>query len=375
MDALMWFLFIVFAHILLIRRWEFMDIGQMFLLGFDGCTADSDHWLTAAITRDKLGGIILFDRNVDGSVQNIRSPGQLQELTARLQEIAPELLLVAVDQEGGRVCRLRERDGFPATLSAAVLGREEPAQSTTLAAESMASTLSDAGINMNLAPVVDLDLNPDNPIISRYERSFGSRADRVAAHALAFIDAHHARSIACCLKHFPGHGSSRGDSHLGFVDITADWQQQELDPYRQVFAAGFEDAVMTAHVVHFGLDPAGLPATLSPLVINGILRRDLGFAGVTMTDDLQMQAIAGHYGFREAVQRAVLAGVDLMVVGNNLQRSGNALCDGIAAIRELLDRGKVDADYIEASLTRIKQLKQKIQGEVSWKSARPTVQL
>ncbi len=352
-----------------------MDIGQMFLLGFDGCTLDRDHWLTAAIEQDKLGGVILFDRNVDGTVQNIRSPGQLQELTGRLQEIAPELLLVAVDQEGGRVCRLKEQDGFPATRSAAVLGREEPERSTAPAAAEMAATLSDVGINMNLAPVVDLDLNPGNPIISRYERSFDSSADRVTAHALAFIDAHHARSIACCLKHFPGHGSSQGDSHLGFVDITADWRQQELDPYKKLFAAGFEDAVMTAHVVHLGLDSSGLPATLSPLVINGILRRDLGFAGVTMTDDLQMRAIADHYGFSEAVQRAVLAGVDLMIVGNNLQRSGNAVYEGIAAVRDLLDRGKVDADYIEASLARIKKLKQKIQGEVSWKSARPTARL
>jgi beta-N-acetylhexosaminidase len=307
-------------------------------------------------------------------VQNISSPAQLQELTARLQDMAPELLLVAVDQEGGRVCRLKERDGFPATVSAAVLGQDGPAQTTAAAAGAMAETLSRHGINLNLAPVADLDLNPDNPVIGRYERSFSDRTTAVVAHALAFIKAHHAHSVACCLKHFPGHGSSRGDSHLGFVDITDDWQEIELDPYRQLFAAGFEDAVMTAHVVHRGFDPSGLPATLSSPVINGMLRRDLGFNGVTMTDDLQMRAIADHYGFREAVQRAVLAGVDLMVVGNDLLRNGNAFHEGVAAVRELLDRGMVDADYINASLTRIRILKQKIQGEISWKNVRPTVQ-
>ncbi len=351
-----------------------MNIGQMFLLGFDGCTVDRNHWLTDAIEQDKLGGVILFDRNVDGAVQNISGPAQLQELTAQLQEMAAELLLVAVDQEGGRVCRLKERDGFPSSVSAAVLGRDEPDRSTAPAASAMAATLAGCGINLNLGPVVDLDLNPDNPIISRYERSFDSRAGQVVAHARAFIDAHHDQGIACCLKHFPGHGSARGDSHLGFVDITGDWQARELDPYKKLFAAGFEDAVMTAHVIHRGLDPSGLPATLSPLVVNGMLRRDLGFGGVTMTDDLQMRAIADHYGFREAVQRAVLAGVDLMIVGNNLVRSQDALSEGVAAIRELLDNETVDADYINASLARIDALKQKITGALSWKSVKPTAQ-
>ena len=352
-----------------------MNIGQMFLLGFDGCTLDRDHWLKDAIEQDGLGGVILFDRNVDGSVQNISGPAQLQELTAELQEMAPELLFVAVDQEGGRVSRLKERDGFPDTASAAVLGRDDPEQSTAPAAAEMAATLAEHGVNLNLAPVVDLDLNPDNPIISCYERSFGSRADRVVAHAQAFIDAHHGQSIGCCLKHFPGHGSGQGDTHLGFVDITGDWQARELDPYRRLFETGFTDAVMSAHVVHRGLDPSGLPATLSREIINGMLRKELGFSGVTITDDLQMRAISDHYGYREAVQRAVLAGVDLMIVGNNLvRRSQDALTEGIAAIQELLDRGTIDGDCIHASLARIAALKEKIRGDFPWKSVKPTAQ-
>ena len=350
-----------------------MNIGQMFLLGFDGCVVDRDHWLTRAIERDGLGGVILFDRNVDGSVQNIRSADQLQELTGRLQEMAQELLLVTVDQEGGGVCRLKERDGFPASVSAAKLG-SGPVTGTMAAATAMAATLAENGINVNLAPVVDLDLNPDNPIISRYGRSFGASADQVVLHAAAFIDAHHDRNIACCLKHFPGHGSAGSDSHSGFVDISRDWQSYELDPYRQLFAAGYTDAVMTAHVLHRGLDPSGLPATLSPVIVGGMLRRELGFSGVTMTDDLQMRAITDHYGYREAVQRAVLAGVDLLTVGNNLQRNRDALTLGITAIRELLDKGRIHADSISASLARIATLKQKIQGEVPWNSGKPTAQ-
>lgn len=351
-----------------------MNIAQMFILGFDGCTVNRKHWLNAAITESGLGGVILFDRNVDGSVQNISSPDQLQALTVELQALSSELLLIAVDQEGGRVCRLKERDGFSASTAAAVLGQGTPQQTGTAAA-AMADTLAEYGVNLNFAPVVDLDLNPNNPIIARYERSFGSRIEEVVAHAEAFIKAHHARSIACCLKHFPGHGSARGDSHLGFVDITDDWQPRELEPYEKLIAAGFADAVMTAHVVQRDLDSSGVPATLSPIVVNGMLRRDLGFCGVTVTDDLQMRAIADHYGLREAVQRAVLAGVDMMVVGNNLERSRDALAQGISAIEELLDTGRINADSIRASLQRIGELKQKIQGDISWKSGKHTAQL
>jgi beta-N-acetylhexosaminidase len=222
----------------------------------------------------------------------------------------------------------------------------------------MAAVLARHGISLNLAPVSDLNLNLDNPIISRYGRSFGSDPDAAAAHCSAFIKAHHEQGIACCLKHFPGHGSARGDSHLGFVDITNDWNETELEPYKKLFQAGFTDAVMTAHVIHYGLDPSGLPATLSPVML-GMLRRDLGFDGVIITDDLQMKAITDRYGFREAVRLAVLAGADLMTAGNNLVRNPDALSQGVAAVQELLDQGRISADRIQTSLQRISALQQK----------------
>lgn len=342
-----------------------MKLGQMFLLGFDGSTVSEDHWIVQEIFQENLGGVILFDRNIDGSLQNISSPDQLKNLTSYLQAISDVPLLIAVDQEGGKVCRLKHEAGFTASESAAKLSKLG-LKDVALFTSEMAKNLADHGINFNLAPVVDLDLNPNNPIISRYERSFGKDIGTVVACAKKFIKAHHEYGISCCLKHFPGHGSASSDSHLGFVDISAQWQEKELEPYRRLFSGGFSDAVMTAHVVHKYLEPSLLPATLSPAIINTMLREELGFNGVTMTDDLQMKAISDHYGFREAVQMAVLAGVDLLVIGNNLLRQGNVLAEGIAAIEELLKKGKIDMQSLEGSLQRINELKQKIQGKILW---------
>lgn len=342
-----------------------LALGQMFVVGFLGCEPGPDHWIMDAIERQRLGGVILFDRNVDGSVQNIRSPRQLRQLTATLQQAAARPLLIGVDQEGGMVCRLKERDGFPASSSAAALAREGVA-ATAREAEAMATILAAHGLNLNFAPVVDLDLNPDNPIIARYQRSFGNKVEAVIAHAQAVIAAHHGHGIGCCLKHFPGHGSAASDSHLGFVDCTSQWQEVELEPYRRLIAASYSDGIMTAHLVHRRLDPTGMPATLSAMMVTGLLRRQLGFTGVVFSDDLQMQAISQGWGYAEAVQRAVLAGVDVLVVGNNLAPREDALKVGIRAIVDLLDSGRIDENHIRGSLARIALLKAKITGQQPW---------
>ena len=335
-----------------------MELSRMFLVGFDGCVLTQGHWLRKALETSPPAGVILFDKNIDGKVQNFSSSKQLKELTAELADVTTEPLLIAVDQEGGRVCRLKERDGFLRTKTAAELGLRSPEESTLLAAEAMATELAEYGINLNLAPVADLNLNPDNPIIARYERSFGSDPDTVAAHCQAFIEGHHKHGVACCLKHFPGHGSASGDSHLGFVDISNDWQEKELEPYKIMIGRSRIDAVMTAHVVHYGLDPSGQPATLSSVMINTLLRHNLGFDGVIITDDLQMKAISLRYGFKEAVQLAVLAGADLLIVGNNLERNPDALQQGIQAVQELLDQGRISEKRIRASLQRVELLLQ-----------------
>ena len=345
-------------------------LGQLFMLGFRGTALSADHWLVGAVRDQGLGGVILFDRNVDGTVQNVVSPDQLRLLVDDLQQLAPLPLLVGIDQEGGRVCRLKERDGFAPCASAASLGSESPAV-VAEHAEALAAMLADCGVNLNFAPVVDLDLNPANPIISRYQRSFSTDPATVVACARAFVEAHHRFGVGCCLKHFPGHGSAGGDSHLGFVDVTGCWQAVELEPYRMLLTAGYRDGIMTAHLVHRGLDPSGRPATLSPAIITGLLRDSLGHQGVVFSDDLQMRAISDGWTYAEAVQQALLAGVDVLVVGNNLASCADALTDGIRAVTDLLDSGRIDANRIDQSLARIALFKERIAGERLWQAIDP----
>jgi beta-N-acetylhexosaminidase len=273
-------------------------------------------------------------------------------------------LFVGIDQEGGRVCRLKQRDGFCPAAGAAWLGCQDT-KTVIQEVETAAAQLVDCGINLNFAPVVDLALNPESPAIGRHGRSYGTDPDRVVACARAVIEAHHRHGVGCCLKHFPGHGSAGGDSHLGFVDVTDCWQAIELEPYRQLIAAGYHDGVMTAHLVHRRLDDSGLPATLSPLVMTDLLRRELGFGGVVFSDDLQMRAIRDGWSYQEAVQLAVMAGVDVLVVGNNLVAHPEAVQQGVRAINELLDSGRVERARIHASLARIARFKQTIV-EQSW---------
>ncbi|WP_310599869.1 glycoside hydrolase family 3 N-terminal domain-containing protein [Desulfobulbus sp.] len=342
-----------------------LNLGQMFVAGFLGREVGADHWLARSLAEDRLGGVILFSRNVDGSVQNIESPRQLAQLVAGLRQFAAIPPLVAIDQEGGRICRLAPKNGFLPSRSAAELAAEGVA-ATARAAEAMAAELAEYGINLNFAPVVDLNLNPDNPIIGRYQRSFGADPAQVAAHARAFIEAHHRQGIGCCLKHFPGHGSAGSDSHLGFVDTTTPWQTIELEPYRQLLAAGYADGIMTAHLINRRLDPSGLPATLSPAMVTGQLRQELGFGGVVFSDDMQMRAISAGWPYAEAVQRAVLAGVDVVVVGNNLSPTEHAVREGIEAIEALLDSGRIEPQRIQCSLARIARFKAMIAGQQPW---------
>lgn len=336
--------------------------AQMLLVGFRGCHAQECAAVLGDISRLGVGGVILFDRDIaDPSrpLRNVESPAQLRDLVSALKSAARIPLLVAIDQEGGQVNRLKESRGFPASVSHAALGHRSGVEDTRAAADVIARTLVEAGINVNLAPVVDLDANPDNPIIRARERCFSSDPEAVARHALAYVEAHRARGVLCCIKHFPGHGSAAGDTHAGFVDVTATWSECELLPFRRVIDSGECHAVMSAHVFNAALDPMH-PATLSHAVLTGLLRGTLGFDGLILTDDMQMGAIASRYGLQEAVERAVCAGADLLCFGNNLHYDPDIAEKVIDILVRAVDEGRVPRERIDASCARVLAFKARL---------------
>jgi beta-N-acetylhexosaminidase len=333
----------------------------MLLVGFRGLSVDENHPLVSDILLRSIGGVVLFDYDVPSSspVRNIESQDQLRSLVSSLQSFAAKPLIVAVDHEGGLITRLKEKFGFPKTFSAQFLGLENNLQFTFQQAEGMAGQLARLGINLNLAPVVDLNINPENPIIGKLERSFSEDPEEVVQHAERFIEAHHKKGVLCTLKHFPGHGSSVEDSHLGLVDITSTWSTKELRPYEELIQRGIVDAVMTAHVYNRHLDP-DYPATLSRRIITGILREKLDYNGVVISDDMQMGAISKSYGLETAVTMAIEAGVDILAFANNSTFDSGIAGKAAGIIKKLVISKKINLSRIDESYKRIARLKMKM---------------
>lgn len=316
-----------------------------------------------------VGGVILFDRDVTtGSPErNIISPKQVRGLSAALQAAAGASpaglpLFVAVDQEGGRVQRLKPERGFTQFPPARQLGQGSTDE-TRLRAVAMGRELADVGVNLNFAPVVDVDVNPDSPAIGRLGRSYGRDPRMVAAHAAAFINGMAQAGVVSCLKHFPGHGSARTDSHLGVTDVSATRRPEELWPYRTLlrpagnaWADGWGGMVMVGHLYDNRLDAAH-PATLSRPTIDGLLRRDMGWRGVVITDDLQMGAITDRYSLEDVVFRAVDAGADILLFGNNLRWQPDLTARVHATLTALVQSGRISEDRIRQSYQRIARLK------------------
>jgi beta-N-acetylhexosaminidase len=338
-------------------------IAQMLLLGFRGTELEGDSSLYSDIADLGIGGVLLFEYDIPSQSRprNILSREQLIRLTGDLQRAAPVTLFIAIDQEGGRVNRLRGEYGFPPSLSAREMAAT--ARLTRSQADQTAALLAALGINLNFAPCVDLDLNPQNPVISAYGRSFSADPAAVVRHASIWIEAHRRRGVISCLKHFPGHGSSSGDTHEGWVDITGLWQEQELAPYRRLAAAGkAEDhlMVMTSHVFNADLDPEN-PATFSREILTETLRNRLKFKGVIVSDDLDMEAIRAHYGFEESLEKAIHAGVDLLCLSNNGSGYDPRLAQRAhAAIYGLVQKGAISPDRIEESWKRIMAVKRRL---------------
>ncbi len=333
-------------------------IGRMIMVGFRGFEVGPSNPIMADIRTGRIGGVVLFDYDVPlrKAERNIRSEAQLGRLIADLQAAADEPLLIAIDQEGGRVNRLKAEYGFPPTVSAEVLGSGGDVAATREQARQTAKTLSRLGVNLNFAPVVDLRLNPANPVIARLERSFSADPDVVVRHASAWLEAHREVGIVSTIKHFPGHGSSREDSHLGFVDVTDTWSPEELVPYERLIASGLCDAVMTAHIFNSEIDPQ-FPATLSSSTINGILRDRLGFDGVVIADDLQMKAVSDRYGLETTIEAGLSAGLDILLFANNSVYDPEIAVKSVEIIRRLVRQGRVSERRIDESNRRILSLK------------------
>ena len=333
-------------------------IAQMLIVGFRGTRIAPSDPIVRDIADYGIGGTILFDRDVALAQfgRNITSPQQLTELTGQLRSCAKDPLFIAVDQEGGKVARLKESYGFPATVTAQSLGTLNDLDVTRAYARSMAATLADNGLNMNFSPVVDLNVNPLSPAIGKLERSFSADPATVQNHSRVMIEAHDQRRIATCIKHFPGHGSATGDSHAGITDVSATWSEIELEPYRALIAQGRCRMVMTAHIFNRRLDPQ-YPSTLSYPTITGILRQRLGYDGVVVTDDMQMGAIIAEYSFETAVEKAIMAGIDIIMFANNLAYDPDIAPKVIALVSRLVAAGSIPVERIHASYRRIMALK------------------
>lgn len=336
-------------------RWQ---PGQALFAGFEGTSCPEP--LLQLIAAGRVGGIVLFARNVESPRQVRRL---VRELRAREPEDAP--LVIAIDQEGGRVQRLRKpwtewppmrRLGELDAGAAAVAGGDATAaapdtppalEATCAVARALAAELRDCGIGLDFAPVVDVDSNPANPVIG--DRSFGRDPERVATLASAFIAAMQGAGVACCAKHFPGHGDTTLDSHLALPRITHDLERLlavELPPFAAAIDAGVA-SIMSAHVVFESIDPRR-PATLSRDVL-ALLRERLGFDGLVFSDDLEMKAVADHWQPREIVDLALGAGVDALLA-----------CRRFALVTELLAHLEAQPDArLENALRRVADFKRR----------------
>jgi len=321
------------------------QIGQLFIVDFTGLEPSPE---IERLVREGVGGVVLFDKNV-------AEPAQVATLCNALQRIAADAghppLLISMDQEGGPVVRLRAgATHFPSAMAFGAAGSEAIAAS---AAGITARELRAVGVQMNFAPVLDVNTNPLNPVIG--VRSYGEDPDLVGRLGAAAVRAMEVSGVAATVKHFPGHGDTVVDSHLGLPVVEHDLgrlDRVELAPYRQAIAAGCA-AVMTAHIIFKALDP-DRPATVSPVVL-GFLRERMGFSGVLVTDSMAMDAITGYAPRGEAAVQAVLAGADIVLACGTHEGQREAL----GAVRDAAASRRIPPVRITEAAARVAALKQR----------------
>jgi len=304
---------------------------RVLLPGFVGTTLPE--WLAARL-RDGLAGVCLFGENVE-------SRDQLRALTAAIYAANPHAL-IAIDEEGGDVTRLYQSTGAPFPGNA-LLGRINDLDYTARVATAVGRELRSVGVNLNFAPDVDINSNPDNPVIG--VRSFGTNPELVAVHSAAWVAAHEATGVAVSAKHFPGHGDTAQDSHLALpvVDLPLDaLRARELLPFEASVAAG-ASTIMSSHILLPQLD-ADNPATFSRVILDDLLRGELGFGGVIVSDALDMVGASGETGIARAAVRAIAAGCDLLCIGT--RNTDEQLAEIGAALDAAVDSGELAADRL-----------------------------
>ncbi|MFE6776533.1 glycoside hydrolase family 3 protein [Streptomyces sp. NPDC057702] len=309
--------------------------------GFVGTTAPD--WVRRRIA-DGLGSVVLFGRNID-------TPEQVAALTAALREENPELI-VAIDEEAGDVTRLDVRSGasWPGNLA---LGAIDDPDLTERVARDIGRALRGIGVSLDYAPSADVNSNPMNPVIG--VRSFGAETELVSRHTAAWVRGLQSAGVAACAKHFPGHGDTNVDSHHGLPHFTADAEtiaRVALPPFTAAMEAGVR-TVMTAHMLIPAYDPE-LPATLSPTIINDVLRDQLGFTGLVVTDGIEMGAVSGKYGIAGATVRAVAAGADAVCVGGESAAESTTVDLAEALVEAVLD-GTLPEERLADAADRVHQ--------------------
>ena len=334
------------------------QIAQLFIMGFRGSDISEDSAVLKMVQEYTPGGLILFDKDMvhHQPVHNISSPKQVEQLCSALHEASPSHLWIGIDQEGGLVNRLKPEYGFAPTLSHAELGKIDDEHKTYVEARNIGRILKELHISINFAPVVDIAKETDSSIIAKRERSFGATPEIVYRHAKVYLEGLREYGILGCCKHFPGHGSAKGDTHSGFVDVTDTWDRDELVPYKKLIDDGLCKMIMTAHVMHKHFDQE-LPATLSPVLLSKLLRVEMGYDGLVCTDDMQMRAISNHFGLKESLRLGLEAGIDLFCFGNNLLPEAIELSHLVETVTELIDEGSISEERIHHSYYKILQLK------------------
>lgn len=327
-------------------------VGQMIMVGVGG-SKPSDKWvkqIETDIKKGRVGGVILF-------ANNIENPTQLKKLTSYLSSVkTKQPLFIAVDQEGGKVQRLNKKNGFDSYPSAYEVSRNKTLLEGYNIYKKMADELKEYGFNINFAPVVDININPNSPAIGAKKRSYSAKEEIVIAYSSEFLRAQKDAGIISVLKHFPGHGSAISDSHKRLTDVSHTWEYRELKPYYSFIKYEKTDAIMVGHINLQKFDKI-YPASLSKKMVKGLLRGQLEFDGVVFSDDMQMKAISDIYGFDHSIILAINAGVDVLVYSSYFTKKSSVIKEVTQTIVEAVKSGKIDITTIEDSYKRIIRLK------------------